>query len=72
MKITPGGIVQEKTVLMIAHRLKTVERADRLYVVEKGRIVQQGRHEEMLKEEGIYKSFDSERRQCHGGLWQSR
>ena len=40
---------------MIAHRLKTVRHADQIVVVDKGRIVQQGTHEQLMKQEGIYK-----------------
>ena len=46
---------QGKTVIMIAHRLKTVRHADQIVVVDKGRIVQQGTHEQLMKQEGIYK-----------------
>ena len=42
---------------MIAHRLKTVRHADQIVVVDKGRIVQQGTHEQLMKQEGIYKSI---------------
>lgn len=42
---------------MIAHRLKTVRGADRILVMDQGKIVQQGRHEELMKQEGIYKRF---------------
>ena len=44
-------------VYMIAHRLKTVRNADRILVLNQGRIVQQGRHEELIQQEGIYKRF---------------
>lgn len=51
------ALTREKTIFMIAHRLKTVRNADRILVVDKGRIVQQGKHEELMKQEGIYKRF---------------
>ncbi len=54
-------LTKEKTIIMIAHRLKTVRNANQILVVDKGRIVQQGRHDELIKEEGIYRSFVSER-----------
>lgn len=51
------ALTKEKTILMIAHRLKTVRNADRILVVDKGRIVQKGTHGELMEEEGIYKRF---------------
>lgn len=58
------SLTKEKTVLMIAHRLKTVRNADQIFVVDKGRIVQQGKHEELIRQDGIYKNFVSEREQA--------
>lgn len=51
------ALTKEKTILMIAHRLKTVRNADQILVVDKGRIVQKGTHGELMEEEGIYKRF---------------
>lgn len=51
------ALTREKTILMIAHRLKTVRNADKILVVDKGQIVQQGTHDELMKKEGIYKRF---------------
>ena len=42
---------------MIAHRLKTVRNADQIIVIDKGKIVQKGKHDELIKEDGIYKTF---------------
>ncbi len=50
-------LTQEKTVIMIAHRLKTVRNANQIIVVDKGQIVQQGTHDELMNQEGIYKYF---------------
>lgn len=51
------ALTNEKTILMIAHRLKTVRNADQILVVDKGQIVQQGTHNELMKKDGIYKRF---------------
>ena len=58
------ALTEEKTVIMIAHRLKTVEHADQILVIDHGKIVQQGAHENLMKEEGIYRNFISERREA--------
>jgi len=49
--------IKNKTVIMIAHRLRTVYRADKIYVVEKGRIVEEGTHQELLEKNGVYKKL---------------
>lgn len=51
------ALTKEKTIIMIAHRLKTVRHADQIFVVDNGRIVQHGTHNELIAEEGIYKTF---------------
>ena len=47
-------LVEGKTVIMIAHRLSTVGRAHRIFVMEKGRVAEQGSHDELLKARGLY------------------
>lgn len=61
-----GELTREKTILMIAHRLKTVRNADNIIVVDKGRIAQQGTHEQLMKTDGIYKSFVQSRENAIG------
>jgi ATP-binding cassette subfamily B protein IrtB len=58
------ALTKEKTIIMIAHRLKTVRHADQIVVVEKGQIVQKGTHEQLMKQEGIYKRFVDAREQA--------
>ena len=50
-------LTRDKTIIMIAHRLKTVRNADQILVVDEGRIVQQGKHEDLIREKGIYADF---------------
>ena len=51
------ALTKEKTIIMIAHRLKTVRHADQIFVINNGKIEQHGTHEELLGQEGIYKRF---------------
>ena len=52
----------DKTIIMIAHRLKTVEHADQILVLDQGRIVEQGKHQDLLAKQGIYSKFIQERK----------
>ena len=59
-------LTREKTVIMIAHRLKTVRHADQILVVDRGQIAQRGTHEELMAQDGIYRHFVREREQAVG------
>jgi ATP-binding cassette subfamily B protein len=58
------NLTREKTIIMIAHRLKTVRHADQILVIDKGKIVQQGKHDELMAVDGIYKNFVSGRKKA--------
>ncbi len=59
-------LTREKTIIMIAHRLKTVINADQILVIENGRIAQKGTHDSLIKQEGIYKKFIDARKLAVG------
>ena len=51
------ALTKEKTIMMIAHRLKTVRHADNILVIDGGKIVQSGTHDELMHQGGIYRRF---------------
>lgn len=55
-----------KTVIVIAHRLATIEHADQILVVDAGQIVQQGTHTELIQQNGLYRRFIDIREQAEG------
>ena len=57
---------QGKTIIMIAHRLKTVKNADQIIVIDRGKISQQGTHDELIKQAGIYADFVGMREKAIG------
>ena len=59
-------LTENKTVIMIAHRIKTVEKADHIIAIENGRIVQEGTHKELLHRTGIYADFIHAREKASG------
>ena len=59
-------LTRDKTVIMIAHRLKTVRNAKKILVLDHGEIVQEGRHETLIKEKGLYADFVETRKEAIG------
>ena len=59
-------LTREKTVILIAHWLKTVRHADQILVVDKGQIVQRGTHDELMAQDGVYRRFITGREQAVG------
>jgi ATP-binding cassette, subfamily B, bacterial MsbA len=51
------NLMQDRTTFVIAHRLATVQRADRILVIEDGRIVEQGTHDDLLQQFGLYREL---------------
>jgi ABC-type multidrug transport system fused ATPase/permease subunit len=48
-------LIKGRTTFVIAHRLSTVRKADKIVVLEAGKIIEQGKHEELLKMPGTYR-----------------
>ena len=61
------ALTRDKTILMIAHRLKTVRNADQILVLDGGQIVQRGTHSQLMAQEGLYQAFVSGRKES--GQW---
>ena len=51
------SLMYGRTVFIVAHRLSTVQNADYIIVLDKGRIVEQGKHKQLLSKKGLYYSF---------------
>ena len=50
-------LMKHRTVLVVAHRLSTIRKADRIIVLENGEIIEEGRHETLLEKNGLYKKL---------------
>ena len=60
------ALMKDKTILMIAHRLKTVQKADQILVLDGGHIVQKGTHDELAGQDGLYRDFLDARKEAAG------
>ena len=61
-----SALTHGKTIITIAHRLATIENADKILVIDGGTVAQRGTHEELLEQEGTYKTFIKIREQAEG------
>nr|WP_238543522.1 ABC transporter ATP-binding protein [Pelosinus sp. HCF1] len=61
-----SALVHGKTMIIIAHRLATIQNADQILVVDDGCIAQRGTHENLIKQDGVYKRFLSIRKTAEG------
>ena len=59
-------LTKGKTIITIAHRLATVQNADQILVVDDGRIAEAGTHEELIRQDGVYKHFTEIREKAEG------
>ena len=57
-------LTKQKTIIMIAHRLKTVEHADNIVVIDEGKVAQQGTHNQLMQQDGIYRTFVQDRQKA--------
>ena len=61
-----SALVHGKTIIIIAHRLATIRNADQILVMDEGGIVQRGTHEELIRQEGVYRRFLAIRETAEG------
>ena len=62
-----NALVKDKTLVVIAHRLSTIREADQILVIDDGKIIQRGVHQDLIAEEGQY--YDFWQRRLHAGSW---
>ncbi|HEP4633350.1 TPA: ATP-binding cassette domain-containing protein, partial [Streptococcus pyogenes] len=52
-----NNLIKDKTVVIISHRMKSIENADKIVVLENGRVESEGKHEELLQKSKVYKNL---------------
>ena len=57
MQLDLGELIRDKTVIIIAHHLRTIQEAHKIIVLNEGQIIEQGNHHELLSHEGLYKKM---------------
>ena len=60
------ALPHNKTIILIAHRLKTVRNADQILVLDSAHITQHGTHEKLIKQKGLYADFVTDRQEAAG------
>ncbi len=64
-----GKLIQNKTVLIIAHRLRSIEACDNIVVLQEGQVVEEGKHKDLMASDGLYKHlFDLQRESASWGV----
>ena len=61
-----SNVMKGRTSIVIAHRLSTIQNADKIVVIDKGKIVQQGTHSELLNQPGLYKELNEMQKLLEG------
>jgi ATP-binding cassette subfamily B protein len=61
-----NSLVRSKTLIIIAHRLSTITTADQILVVDQGKVIEHGRHSELVARDGLYKRFWEKRQKARG------
>ena len=64
--IQQAELTRGKTIITIAHRLATIEQVDQILVVEDGKIAERGTHQELIRQNGVYKRFTEIRERAEG------
>lgn len=57
VQVALENMMQNRTSIVIAHRLSTIQKADKIVVMQKGKIVEQGKHDELIVHDGVYKKL---------------